>query len=59
MRILVTGDRFWFDPPLAASIVRRLVERYGSDITIVQGGATGVDEAEELRDLYPSPKLRR
>lgn len=27
MRILVTGDRFWFDPPLAASIVRRLVER--------------------------------
>jgi len=59
MRILVTGDRFWFDPPIAASIVRRLVERCGSDITIVHGGATGVDEAEELRELYPSPKPQK
>jgi hypothetical protein len=45
MRILVTGDRFWFDPKLAAEIIRRLVDRYGSDIVIVHGGATGVDES--------------
>src|SRR5262249_30493815 len=45
MRILVTGDRFWFDPKLAAAIIRRLVDRFGSDIVIVHGGATGVDES--------------
>jgi len=45
MRILATGDRFWVDPPMAARIIRRLVERYGSDVTIFHGGATGVDEA--------------
>ena len=45
MRILVTGDRFWFDPKLAAEIIRRLVDRYGSDIVIVHGGASGGDES--------------
>jgi hypothetical protein len=45
MRILVTGDRFWVCYELAASILRRLIDRYGADITIVHGGGTGVDEA--------------
>jgi hypothetical protein len=45
MRILVAGDRFWTCPKLAASIVRRLVARYGVGITIIHGGAPGVDES--------------
>jgi len=53
MRILVAGDRFWVCYELAASILRRLVDRYGADITIVHGGATGVDEsfARACREL--------
>lgn len=45
MRIIVTGDRFCRSHDLAAGIIRRLVERYGPDIVIVHGGATGVDES--------------
>ena len=45
MRIAITGDRFWNCPELAASIIRRLVKRYGPDIVIVHGDATGVDES--------------
>jgi hypothetical protein len=45
MRILVTGDRFWVCYEIASRIVHRLIDRYGSDITIVLGGGTGVDEA--------------
>ena len=45
MRILITGDRFWNCNDLAAGIIRRLVKRYGPDIVIVHGGATGVDES--------------
>jgi hypothetical protein len=48
MRILVTGDRFWACHKLAAGIIRRLVGRYGKDIIIVHGGATGVDESFAL-----------
>lgn len=45
MRIIVTGDRFWACNQLAAGIIRRLVGRYGPDVVIVHGGATGVDES--------------
>jgi hypothetical protein len=45
MRILVTGDRFWACHQLAASILRRLVTRYGPDLVIVHGDSTGVDES--------------
>jgi hypothetical protein len=45
MRIIVTGDRFWACHKLAAAIIRRLVDRYGPDIVIVHGAATGVDES--------------
>jgi hypothetical protein len=48
MRIIVTGDRFWFCNRLAAAIVRRLVARYGPEITIVHGAAPGVDESFEM-----------
>jgi hypothetical protein len=45
MRIIVTGDRFWACHRLAASILGRLVTRYGPDVVIVHGGSTGVDES--------------
>lgn len=45
MRILVTGDRFWNCHKLAADVLRRLVARYGPDLVIVHGAATGVDES--------------
>jgi hypothetical protein len=44
IRILVTGSRYWRCNDLAVAIVRRMVKRYGK-ITIVHGGACGVDEA--------------
>jgi hypothetical protein len=47
MRIIITGDRFWACHKLAANILHRLVKRYGPDIVIVHGGATGVDESFE------------
>ncbi len=45
MRILVARDRFWNCHAMAAAVIRRLVERYGPDIVIVHGDATGVDES--------------
>jgi hypothetical protein len=53
MRILVTGDRYWVCYELALYVLRRLIGRYGAGITIVHGGATGVDEsfARACREL--------
>jgi hypothetical protein len=48
MRTPVTGDRFWFCNRLAAAVVCRLVARYGQDIVVVHGAATGVDESFEM-----------
>jgi hypothetical protein len=45
MRVLITGDRSWVCRELAEQVIRRLMFRYGPDVVIVHGGATGVDEA--------------
>jgi YspA, cpYpsA-related SLOG family len=45
MRILITGDRFWQCHVLASGVLRRLIDRYGIDLVIVHGDATGVDES--------------
>jgi hypothetical protein len=41
--IVVTGDKDWSCPDLAARILRRLVARYGHDIVIIHGNEPGVD----------------
>jgi hypothetical protein len=43
MRVIVTGDRDWYAPDMAAEVVRRLLIRYGPDLVIVHGGATRID----------------
>jgi hypothetical protein len=45
MRIVITGDRFWTCRALAETILRRLIARYGTDITIVHGGGNGVEQS--------------
>jgi YspA, cpYpsA-related SLOG family len=45
MRILITGDRHWRCNELAEQILNRLLARYGPDLVVVHGGATGVDNA--------------
>jgi hypothetical protein len=53
MRVLVTGDRRWYAPDLAVQVVNRLLCRYGPDLVIVHGAATGIDAsfAEACADL--------
>ena len=41
----ITGDRIWGCPDLAERVLNRLLARYGPDLVIVHGGATGVDQA--------------
>jgi YspA, cpYpsA-related SLOG family len=48
MRILITGDRHWRCDDLAEQIVNRLLVRYGPDLTIIHGGAAGVDNAFDV-----------
>jgi hypothetical protein len=43
MRVIITGDRNWYAPELAAEVVRRLLVRYGPDLVIAHGGAPGID----------------
>ena len=43
MRIVVTGNKDWSCPDLAARILRRLIARYGRDIVIIHGNEPGVD----------------
>lgn len=44
-RIIITGCRHWKCGQLAASILERLQVRYGTDLVVVLGGASGVDES--------------
>jgi hypothetical protein len=43
MRVIITGDRNWYAPDLAAEVVKRLLVRYGPDLAIVHGAAPGID----------------
>jgi hypothetical protein len=45
MRVIITGDRNWCAPELAAEVVKRLLIRYGRDLVIVHGGAIGIDRS--------------
>jgi hypothetical protein len=45
MRIIITGDRNWYDPDLADQIVARLIARYGPGIVIVHGAAAGIESS--------------
>jgi hypothetical protein len=53
MRVIVTGDRRWYDADLAKQVVNRLLLRYGPGLVIVHGAATGIDAsfAEACDDL--------
>jgi hypothetical protein len=41
-RVLVTGETLWTCRALALTILRRLVARYGEDITVAHSGNPGV-----------------
>lgn len=43
MRIAIVGSRTFNNEALVRKVVRKLHARYGSDLTIVSGGARGVD----------------
>ena len=45
MRIVVVGDRCLVCRELALKILRRLLARYGNEITIIHGGEPGVDQS--------------
>ncbi len=45
MRVLITGDRHWHCPELAEDVLARMLLRYRTIITIIHGGATGVDRS--------------
>lgn len=47
-RTLITGDRRWECHHIARTVVARLVARYGDDLTVVVGCASGADAA--IRD---------
>jgi hypothetical protein len=63
MRVLVTGDRHWYAPDLAMQVVNCLLARYGPDLVIVTGAATGIDtslaEACDDRGVAPEPHPAR
>lgn len=44
-RVIVSGDRDWNCPELAARYVGRLQRRYGNALTIIHGAAPGVDRS--------------
>lgn len=51
-RVLITGDRHWDAIDVAETVINRLLARYGPNLTIVHGAATGVDSAfEEAAEL--------
>lgn len=44
-RVIVSGDRHWNCPDLAARYVDRLRKRFGNSLTIIHGAAPGVDRS--------------
>jgi hypothetical protein len=45
MRVIVVGDREWKCDDLAATVLVRLVAKFGPDVVIVHGNEPGVDTA--------------
>jgi hypothetical protein len=46
MRVIISGDRYWNCPELAARVVERQIARYGRQgLTIVPGADVGIDAA--------------
>jgi hypothetical protein len=43
MKILIVGSRDWQDTYIIFWRIRKLLEDYGDDITIISGGARGAD----------------
>jgi hypothetical protein len=43
MRVIITGNRHWYDPDLAEALINRLRRRYGPNLIIVHGAADGID----------------
>ena len=43
MRILICGDRNWDDVDSVERVVDALINKYGGDISIIQGAASGAD----------------
>lgn len=55
-RVIVTGQRDWYCPLLAESIIAGLVAKHDDSevVVIIEGGADGVDRAfREMTDRYP------
>ncbi|WP_369033268.1 SLOG family protein [Streptomyces adonidis] len=44
-RVLVCGSRRWPWPQVVEAVLDRLVDRYGQDLVIIEGAATGADRA--------------
>jgi hypothetical protein len=55
MRVIITGDRNWYAPELAAEVVKRLLLEHGPGLVIVHGAATSytVDSGHENIRLDP------
>lgn len=45
MRIIVVGEKSWYEPELAEAVLSRLLARYGPSLTIVHRGEQGTDRA--------------
>lgn len=64
MKILISGDRDWEDDAAVGEVIYDYWVQYGSDLTIITGGARGADTAAEtwtwfLQQFYPddAPEL--
>ncbi len=43
MRVIICGSRHWRDEVTIHAEIDRLLARYGSELVIIQGGASGAD----------------
>lgn len=44
-RVLVCGSRRWRWPDTVAAVLDRPAARYGQDLVVIEGAATGADQA--------------
>ncbi|MER6559340.1 SLOG family protein [Streptomyces sp. NPDC001027] len=47
-RVLVCGDRRWAWPGTVAAVLDRLAARYGDRLVVIEGAASGADQAAHL-----------